>query len=192
MLKYCVCMLTMLCFTSVVQAESLQHRQGSFLGVGMASFQLDYQESLPAFGQTNRLTGLYMYTGVDFNPFFGSEVRFGFSNKVTTSYPNGTLAFSVDAFTAYLFRLSWDEGTQWRVTALLGYTDAQIARVSTLAGINDKASARGISYGAAFSYVMSDTFHVDVEYLSYWNNVDTGSGTKMSLTNLALRLGYNF
>lgn len=193
MLRLSIFMIVLCLSSMVAHAGSFNPRGNVFLGVGLAQFNLDYKETQPVFNQKNSMAGMYLYTGTSFNEFFGVETRFGFSNTDTTTLANQTtLGFSVDAFQAYLFRVNWDIDSKWRVTGLGGYTDAQIARKTSNAGGSGKVSKRGMSYGAAISYAVSNSFHADVEYLSYWTNVDTGAGTTMSLNNLALRLGYNF
>ncbi|MDQ6960917.1 MAG: outer membrane beta-barrel protein [Mariprofundaceae bacterium] len=193
MLRLSIFMLALLCSSQAVQAEPFNQRGAAFLGISLAQFNLDYKETKPVFSQKNSMAGMYLYTGANFNEFAGFETRFGFTNTATTTLANNqTLGFSVDALQSYLFRANWDIDSKWRVVGLVGYTDAQISRKTSNAGGSQKISKRGMSYGASISYAVSNSFHADVEWLSYWTNVDTGANTTMSLNNLGLRLGYHF
>lgn len=192
MLRVMILGLCLCTFSVVAQSEDFNGPGRAFLGVSLLGMNLEYQETQPVFKQKNKMNGLYIYTGADFNEFFGFETRFGFTNTDVTNYANGSVGFSVDVFQSYLFRFNWDIDSHWKTTALLGYTDAQVSRKTSVVGGNSKASARGISYGAIVSYAMTQNVSVEAEWVSYWSNVDTSVGTTTSFNNLALRLGYHF
>lgn len=189
-------------YSQTSQAQDFQPYIG--LGVGVFAVQLKINDPLlgASASQRNPTAGGFIKAGVDVNPYFGGEVRFGLTGDPSTNWGAGlpigdgfvttvpsNVSTKISNFISYFGKIQYPFNDSFKVYALLGGTTAKFNSNLSIAGFNivGDATKTGFSYGGGLEYKVADTVSMGVEWIEYWTNVNLGTTSKGTVTEGSFR-----
>jgi len=179
-----------------------------YIGLGTGVFAVQLKINDPLLGaagiasQRNPTAGGFIKAGVDVNPYFGGEVRFGLTGDPSTDWgselPVGDgfvttvpskVSTKITDFFSYFGKIQYPVDDSFKVYALVGATTAKFNTTLSTVGVNitGDATKTGFSYGGGFEYKVADTVSVGVEWVEYWTNVTLETTSKGTVTEGSFR-----
>jgi len=188
-------------FAPASQAQDFKPYIG--LGTGIFAVQLKINDPLVASAsQRNPTIGAFIKAGVDVNPYFGGELRFGLTGDPSTDWGAGLpvgdgfvttvpskVSTKITDFFSYFGKIQYPVDDSFKVYALLGGTTAKFNSTMSIAGFKftGDATKTGFSYGGGFEYKVADTVSVGVEWVEYWTNVTLDTSALGTVTEGSFR-----
>lgn len=167
-----------LCLAATTAAHA-----GNYIGV--SAVQFDQKVSAGGVSDHGNSTGAMVELGSDLNQFLSLEFRFGDTHTAQFSKIGATQKATL---TSYLLRVRLPISSSFWIYGLWGLTTGQATPTGSLSGY---ASRNGTSYGGGLQ-LQGMNWGAGVEWMRYWNKVNVGPNTNVTIDGIAGTLSYAF
>lgn len=173
---------SLLASSQVFAAENTDFKP--YIGMGVSSFFLDIgpqPTGVSGFSTKPSVLGYVVKAGLDYQEYFGIELRAGASGTASQSgtvlaVPT-TMSVKIDTFVAYFLKARMSFDNDFGIYALAGGSNAKVSVKLNVLGVNVAASTNGssFSFGAGATYDLGSNVSVEAEYMKY--AADTAAAT---------------
>jgi len=167
-------MFTLLALPSVASADDIK----PYVELGIGAYSLDFGGSV---GSKTAFGG-YGAVGVDFEKYFGAELRLGTSSNTSWSSNGANAESSLDYIFSYLAKVQAPVSDSFHVYGLLGGSTGQVTSTLsngtfTSTGTNSLVTkATSFTFGGGFDVQVINNLSVGAEYMHYYKDVNGFTG----------------